>query len=309
MNTTTSLLLAAEIERQLIRVEAESGSSVSFASRPLTEIEKQAGTRFGDIDAIVEKNTFDGVGLITALYAAAAAAIIVELFGDDEDDDAAVDDTDEDDAVEAAVIVAALTLLLGRKSTQYERVREKTEPRLHELIMNSYLGGIFTVLDEATRQNVNADRFRRPDIPDALKLLATDVAGHPLRRTVERTIATFETPQHQLGKGVTYAELITVIEQTSQKGTVDLLHQANQSALGTGRNDTANSFVGDFIAAFASELLDGNTCARCRSIDGTRFDTVEDAEAAYGTGSYVNCLGGSRCRGVLVWVYEEPATD
>jgi hypothetical protein len=56
---------------------------------------------------------------------------------------------------------------------------------------------------------------------------------------------------------------------------------------------------------YASERLDENSCAPCRSIDGERFDNRDDAQAAYGSGKYVSCLGGSRCRGQLVSVWGE----
>lgn len=47
----------------------------------------------------------------------------------------------------------------------------------------------------------------------------------------------------------------------------------------------------------ASELLDVSTCEKCREIDGTTFDTLDQARAAYGSGKYTACLGGERCRG------------
>ncbi|MEU1372992.1 phage portal protein [Streptomyces triculaminicus] len=51
---------------------------------------------------------------------------------------------------------------------------------------------------------------------------------------------------------------------------------------------------------FASEKLDGNTCPPCRGIDGTQFETLAEARAAYGAGPYRECQGGIRCRGTVV---------
>lgn len=48
---------------------------------------------------------------------------------------------------------------------------------------------------------------------------------------------------------------------------------------------------------YASELNDIRTCSACRSIDGTKFDTLDEARQAYGSGKYAGCLGGARCRG------------
>jgi hypothetical protein len=57
----------------------------------------------------------------------------------------------------------------------------------------------------------------------------------------------------------------------------------------------------------ATEILDKNSCANCREIDGHRFTTLPDARAAYPTGGYTKCLGGSRCRGTLVTVWPQDA--
>ena len=55
----------------------------------------------------------------------------------------------------------------------------------------------------------------------------------------------------------------------------------------------------------ASEALDKSSCKPCRQIDGTRYTTLPDARAAYPSGGYTGCLGGSRCRGTLVTVWPQ----
>lgn len=57
----------------------------------------------------------------------------------------------------------------------------------------------------------------------------------------------------------------------------------------------------------ASEILDRSSCQNCRDIDGTEYDTLAAARVAYPSGGYVNCLGGSRCRGTLVTVWPQAA--
>jgi HK97 family phage portal protein len=49
----------------------------------------------------------------------------------------------------------------------------------------------------------------------------------------------------------------------------------------------------------ASEANDYNTCGPCAEIDGTEFTTLDEATAAYGAGSYIDCDGGIRCRGTV----------
>jgi hypothetical protein len=58
----------------------------------------------------------------------------------------------------------------------------------------------------------------------------------------------------------------------------------------------------------SSELLDQNTCEPCASVDGTDYDSLDDAESDYPTGGYAECAGGPRCRGTIVVVYDEATT-
>lgn len=57
---------------------------------------------------------------------------------------------------------------------------------------------------------------------------------------------------------------------------------------------------------YAAEVNDGRTCSNCKSVDGTRFDSLDAAMAAYGAGGYQACSGGGRCRGRLITVWEAP---
>lgn len=60
---------------------------------------------------------------------------------------------------------------------------------------------------------------------------------------------------------------------------------------------------------YASELLDRATCSACSAKDGTEYASANDARGDYPSGGYRECLGGGRCRGTLVAVYDEaPAT-
>ena len=50
----------------------------------------------------------------------------------------------------------------------------------------------------------------------------------------------------------------------------------------------------------STEVHDANRCDPCAEIDGTEFPSQAEAEAAYGTGGYIHCQGGTRCRGTIV---------
>jgi hypothetical protein len=59
---------------------------------------------------------------------------------------------------------------------------------------------------------------------------------------------------------------------------------------------------------FSSEILDHNTCRPCRDVDGKQFSTLGQAEEAYPTEGYRDCLGGDRCRGVVIAVWDQGIT-
>lgn len=54
----------------------------------------------------------------------------------------------------------------------------------------------------------------------------------------------------------------------------------------------------------ATERNDSNRCDPCAEIDGTEFDDLDAVRAAYGSGGYLRCEGGVRCRGTVVAVWE-----
>ena len=85
----------------------------------------------------------------------------------------------------------------------------------------------------------------------------------------------------------------------------DQLGAAMTAAQNTGRVavlEAAPESAGQAVY-YASEILDRNTCDPCAEIDGTELGTLDDAEAAYPTGGYIDCEGGMRCRGTVVAVW------
>ena len=82
----------------------------------------------------------------------------------------------------------------------------------------------------------------------------------------------------------------------------DMLGGALTQAQNTGRKEV---FSERPCRIYASELLDSNTCSVCAEIDGKEYASLAEAEKEYPTGGNRDCLGGPRCRGTLVAVYEE----
>lgn len=92
------------------------------------------------------------------------------------------------------------------------------------------------------------------------------------------------------------------LEGLSDAYLQDMLGGAMTQAQNTGRKEV---FAERPCRIYASELLDANTCSVCSAIDGQEFGSLAEAEKEYPTGGHKGCLGGPRCRGTLVAVYEE----
>lgn len=55
----------------------------------------------------------------------------------------------------------------------------------------------------------------------------------------------------------------------------------------------------------ASEILDDRTCLACEGNDGRVYESLEEAEADYASGGFIDCAGGPNCRGTILAIYGE----
>jgi hypothetical protein len=113
-----------------------------------------------------------------------------------------------------------------------------------------------------------------------------------------------------LGTGLAADEVVDAVREhldgLSDAYLNDMLGGSMTQAQNTGRKAV---FKEKPSTIYASELLDQNTCERCSAIDGKKFDDMLGAEQEYPTGGHKDCLGGPRCRGTLVAVYQEGDDD
>jgi hypothetical protein len=97
----------------------------------------------------------------------------------------------------------------------------------------------------------------------------------------------------------------SALEKASILKAFDLARQGVHIAQGEGRTAAAGGLPPP-ENIYASELLDQNTCGPCSAVDGRSYPNQVEAERDYpNSGPYAHCLGGSRCRGTLVWVWPE----
>jgi hypothetical protein len=88
----------------------------------------------------------------------------------------------------------------------------------------------------------------------------------------------------------------------------DQLSAAMLTAVNAGRGAAMEQAAadGDPPATYvATEILDLNTCEFCLTIDGTEFNSLDEAQAAYPSGAYVDCAGELRCRGTFIAVWDD----
>jgi hypothetical protein len=158
------------------------------------------------------------------------------------------------------------------------------------------------MLGEAASQGVKINGAAADD--DHLTEVATTVAlimGSSLAGAAAREALRAATPGRP---GQDVADLVTEhLTGLSDAWVTDQLGGALTTAQNHGR--LAVMAAGPTAQWLSSEVLDRNTCQPCRDIDGTVFASLEDAYAAYGTGAYPECLGGLRCRGTAIAVWNQ----
>lgn len=131
--------------------------------------------------------------------------------------------------------------------------------------------------------------------------IAATMAG-TLAATAGRNAAQLTAPDAD-GTAVA-AEVSDRLDQLSDRFLVDQFGGAVGAARMAGRYALLGVLpFGDY---YASEMNDIRTCNNCRSIDGARFDTLDEGMSAYGSGGYNACSGGGRCRGRLITVWDTP---
>lgn len=287
-------LLEAEVA--LLAAEREAGAHVEGKRRPF-EHELRAGVRFAELD----RDVVDTTGAVTRRATAVREQLLDDLA---ELTTAAVDDS----PLDAVARVRALadptsTAALPNARAAVDLVAADVELELTRLAERSSA----ELLDEARRQGLTDLPRVELDADDrrAIRAAARRVAEQPVTAGLAVAVEAAErlAPGAQDGAEVLFGAL-EAVEDASPAGLEDVARQASSSAQGIGRTRAAR-LAPRPRQAYASELLDGNTCGPCGDVDGRLYDTLEHALEDYpGAGGFVFCAGGARCRGTLVYVWD-----
>jgi hypothetical protein len=294
-----SALALTTMAAAVVHEEARQGLSVFDAGRPMHDHEVRAGIRFGDIDAVQAQT----VERITTAQAAVWAAAEQELLA----------------AVREAATTPEATLLLAELASHrsgpglpLDRVLDDALEQVLVQLQAAQMASVALVLDEARSQGVPAGllpavRDLRPSALEVagLRAAALGLVEEPVSRLLSVARVTARARPVDGSVSALVDELASVLPGVSRAGAEDLARQAATRAVGQGRAAVGR---GGPVPSrvYASELLDGRQCGPCEAVDGREYASLEEALVDYpAAGGYVHCEGGPRCRGTLVFVWDE----
>lgn len=276
-------LLADEL---VILAEAEDGSSVPWAARPLTEQEQASGVRFGDLQSVQDTYLESVTPIIVALMGVAADAVTREA---------------------ARVVMSAtmLRVLDEWRTTPPRALQEALEVavgRVDEALAVAYRESAALVVKEAASQGVRV--AAATEAPVWTQAQARIVASNATEKVLDAAKTVYEQPRAAITVP-TVEEVQDVVAGVSDKGPIDKARQASNAVVNEGRFDTVAQAARQPDWIYSSEVMDGaRTCGPCQAIDGQEWKTIAEAREWYNP-TMRDCLGQSRCRGSLVFVWED----
>lgn len=301
-------LLELHTELELIACDHMAGRTPAGARRALFDHELDAGVNFAELEEAVD----------------ARSASISRRLAEDRQRFAELLRDDLARIVEASPL-AADTAVAGRLADLLDPSRMVNPVAGSEALVAeaerfhagelaaSLQDGISRAVAEARAQGLIAPHL--PGTPEAvaarLDTLTRRLAAAPHADVVT---AARNAAERVAGTGLAGEEVIAQVDDavgSLSTGPLDnYARPAAQSAHNLGHQEAAAQVSGA-VRIYASELLDSNTCGPCSLIDGHEYESELEALSDYPAGIYVDCEGGDRCRGTLVYVWEAetPATD
>jgi hypothetical protein len=179
--------------------------------------------------------------------------------------------------------------------------------RIEQLLLAAQDAAATQVVAEATRQGLPTfplpPASTTPSRP-LLRAVANHVANHAAAHVVQAAErAARSTPADN--NDPVREHVLNAANDASTAAGDDLANQAAHRAAGAGRQTAALNGP-EPREIYASELLDRNTCTPCSHVDGHSYPTLTAALNDYPfAGAYRACVGGMRCRGTLVFVWDE----
>lgn len=208
----------------------------------------------------------------------------------------AVDAIASMDAIDNATLAATLAPMLVEHGLTLDR------ETLVGLIEAAAAAGAAQVATEVTRQGADAPT------PELTYLEAAEVEAAGLVTRVAQQLAESAGTAARVAVPAAAGPVEIAAAAETQMGalTTALVDRAAGGVAARAQlaGRTAAIEVAPYREIYASELLDANTCGPCRDIDGTQYDSLEDAKRDYPAGGFLGCEGQEACRGTLVAIYD-----
>ena len=184
---------------------------------------------------------------------------------------------------------------------------EAATVRYRQALAAAALAGAARVVAEAARMGVDTSGLR-PKL-DGLDEYRLDLAASRLALSPHTDVLDAAAAAAYKLPGASRAGLLADVVDGLRRLSPDPLlttvaRPAVQQADGLGRQG-AMMVLPAAKGYYASELLDKSTCGQCETVDGTQYATLAEAKQDYPAGGYRNCLGGDRCRGTIVAVWQQ----
>ena len=283
-------LVEEEVGRAAARAaEVAEGRSWAGASRALFDHEVRAEVRFEDIAADHDLNAEEVEAVVLALHAAAVAAILAAISGGGA-------------PRSAAAVSDALQGVRRAWPPALIAAAEEAAEALGDVFRRAADRGAATMAAEAARQGLTVTAPTGVlDVRQARKA-AGQVADSVIDRLLTAGASAADTIRSGPGTAAAVMERLRgVMTDASVKQAVDDARQVTHHVYGWGREATVNGLP-EPAGIYASELMDGNTCAECSHVDGKEYESRIEAYADYPDGGpHKDCRGGARCRGTLVY--------
>jgi HK97 family phage portal protein len=201
-------------------------------------------------------------------------------------------------------------LLAGGDRTRLTELKVTTATAvgvLQDAMLRTGETGARAVVTEAAEQDVDLS----PVIPDRDTYAAdAELTVSLLARGMEASAAreAQRITAHEPDADTDTAEVAAAAAESVREHLQSLTDAEPKKALGGALHGAVNAgrfatfAAGPVGALFATEVMDLNTCSRCREIDGRWICNTDDLAPLYKlyplTG-YVDCLGRERCRGTV----------
>lgn len=177
---------------------------------------------------------------------------------------------------------------------------------LEEAMLEMAAQGVEQAVGEAERQGITA---KVPELDTAGLTSRANAVDTLLSRSLSeaagRKAVSLTSESGAISASDVASQVMDYLLGLSEDYLQQQLSGATVQAMNTGRKAVFAENPPKYL--YASELLDENACEECTAIDGTEYESLEDAEADYPCGGYSSCLGGPRCRGTLVAVHVDEA--